>query len=101
MRQALARTSLPPLAVNFLGYAHDHTELEIPDADALEFFQVATNYEGLRAAITRYYGPRCGEDASSYLYTPEQGICGCCEAWLAFDRFTCSVVYPAAVIEGL
>ena len=84
---------------------HDHTELEVPDEDAMEFFSKATDWQGLRKAIVRYFGPRCREDWSSYLRSEKDGICGCCEAWLAFDRFTnlcgCRTVYPVSVIEGL
>ena len=111
MRIALVRKGLPPLAVNFLGCVHDHTELEVPDEDAMEFFSKATDWQGLRKAIVRYFGPRCREDWSSYLRSEKDGICGCCEAWLAFDRFTKLygglneieriTVYPVSVIEGL
>ena len=94
------RKKLPPYATNFLGQL-GNSRVEVPDEDVEEYFGKVKDQETLRAAIIEYYGPRCGGDASSYLNTPEQGICGCCEAWLAFDRFTGSTVYPAAVIDGL
>ena len=41
MRIELVRKGLPPMSVNFLGCVHDHTELEVPDEDAMEFFSKA------------------------------------------------------------
>lgn len=90
----LAGKGLPPFAINFILSYHS-----IPDED-MAFFAEAKDERGLREAITKYYGTRCQEDCSSYIRTPDQGICACCEAWRAFDRMT-GVVYPAAVIEGL
>lgn len=91
---------LTDYALAFLEQAEKHG-LEIENNDARDYFGCVKDQETLRAAIIEYYGPRCGEDASSYLLTPEQGICWCCEAWLIFDRLTGSTVYPAAIIEGL
>jgi hypothetical protein len=91
---------LPEYVLSFLEHAEKHG-LEIQNDDARDYFSGVKDQETLRAAIIEYFGPRCGDDASSYLYAPEQGICSCCEAWLVFDRFTRSVVYPAAIIEGL
>ena len=92
---------LSPFAWNFMEYVDNHTLLGIDDEEILEYFGKVTNQETLRAAIIEHFGPRCGEDWSSYLRSEKDGICGCCEAWMAFDRFTWSVVYPAAAIEGL
>jgi len=92
---------LSPCALNFLECADNHTTLGLSDEEALEYLGKVTDQEALRAAIVEYFGPRCVEDWSSYLRSEKDGICGCCEAWLAFDRFTRSVVYPAAIIDGL
>ena len=92
---------LSPCALNFLECADNHTVLGISDEEALEYLGEATDQEALRAAIVKYFGPRCGEDWSSYMRSEKDGICMCCEAWRAFDMFTGYVVYPAVVIEGL
>jgi len=92
---------LPCCALNFMEYADGHTYLSLTNEEALEYLGKATDQEALRAAIVEYFGPRCGEDWSSYMRSEEDGICMCCEAWRAFDMFTGYVVYPAVVIEGL